>query len=305
MEIHGTCDRLTMMNPVLCPKCEAQTIVIAQKPFCTQCGWNLAAARSAVQNELVGMWVCIAAVGLLALFFTVRNGGEWGMAVSAAFMTCIVLGYYFLSLLPAQKALHAAEKRFDSKIDKEESGEQFRAGPGHLKGVSPDRIFHISKPRSVRIRWHKVADRLVNRAFAGGAALVILSVFFLATTRGDFIRASTAFLAIGFIFLFFLIYRLSQLFKGFHILQNGEVAVGRVLSQERSGEWKQSSKISYEFEDLMGRVTSGTATDITESLYEGMPMVVFYKTEAVEERVVLCETFFGIVIEGANTILDS
>jgi hypothetical protein len=292
-----------MMKPVQCPMCEARTIVVAQKPFCAQCGWNLAAARSAVQSELVGMWVCIAVVGLLALFFTVRKGGEWGMAVSAAFMTCIVLGYYFLSLLPAQKALHAVERRFDSKIDEEESGEEFSAGPGHLKGVSPDWIIHISKPRSVRIRWHKLADRLANRAFAGGAALVIFSVLFLATTRGDFSRASTAFLAIGLIFLFFLGYQLMRSFKGYRLLQNGEVAVGRVLSQERSGEWKQSSKITYEFEDPMGRVNSGTAIDITESLYEGMPMVVFYQTEAVKEHVVLCETFFGI--EGANSILDS
>jgi hypothetical protein len=293
------------MKPVPCPKCEARTLVVAQKPFCSQCGWNLVAARSAVQREVVGMWVCLAVVGLLALFFTVRKGGEWGMAVSAAFMTCIVLGYYFLSLLPAQKTLHAAEKQFDSRIDEEESGEQFSAGSGHVKGVSPDWIFRISKPRSVQIRWHKVADRLVNRAFAGGAALMIFTVFFLATTRGDFLRASRAFLALGLIFLFFLGHRIRRGFKRQHLLQNGEVAAGRVLSQERSGKWKQNSKITYEFEDLMGRVTSGTATDITDSLYEGMPVVVFYQAEAVEEHVVLCETFFGIVVDGTNAILGS
>jgi hypothetical protein len=189
------------------------------------------------------MWVCIAVVGLLALSFTVREGGEWGMAASAAFMTCIVLGYYFFSLLPAQRTLHAAEKRFGSRIDEEESSEQFSAGAAHLKGMSSDWTYGVSKPRSVRMRWRKVADRLVNRAFAGGAAIVIFSVFFLATTRGDFLRASTAFLVIGLIFLFFLGFRIWKGFERHRILQNGEVAVGRVLSQERSGEWKQSSKI--------------------------------------------------------------
>jgi hypothetical protein len=294
-----------MMKQVLCPKCEARTIVAAQKPFCAKCGWNLEAARSAVKGEVVGMWVCIAAVGLLALFFTVRKGGEWGMAVSAAFMTCIVLGYYFLSLLPAQKTLRAAKKRFDSKIDEGKSGEQFGAGPIHQREVPPDWIFHASKPRSLRVRWHKVADRLVNRAFTGGAALAIFSVFFLATTRGDFLRARTAFLAIGLIFLFLLGFRIRQGFKTRRLLQGGEVAIGRVLSQERSGEWKRSSKITYEFEDRMGGVTSAMATDITESLYEGMPVVVFYQAEDVEEHVALCETFFGIVVEGVNSILDS
>ncbi len=293
------------MKPVICPKCEARTIVVAQKPFCAQCHWNLEAARSAVQGEVVGVWVCIAAVGLLALFFTVRKGGEWGMAVSAAFMICIVLGYYFLSLLPAQKTLHAAEERFDSKIDEKERSEQFAAAPGHQIGVSLDSIFRISKPRTVRVRWHKVADRFVNRAFAGGAALVIFSVLFLATTRGDFLRARTAFLAIGLIFLFFLSFRIRKGFKRHGLLQNGEVVIGRVLSQERSGEWKQSSKITYDFEDLMGGVTSDTATDMTESLYEGMPMVVFYEAEDVEKHVVLCETFFGVVVDGKSSVLDS
>jgi hypothetical protein len=134
---------------------------------------------------------------------------------------------------------------------------------------------------------------------------MIFTVFFLATTRGDFLRASRAFLAFGLIFLFFLGHRIRRGFKRQHLLQNGEVAAGRVLSQERSGKWKQNSKITYEFEDLMGRVTSGTATDITDSLYEGMPVVVFYQAEAVEEHVVLCETFFGIVVDGTNAILGS
>ena len=176
MEIHEVCVRLATMKPVLCPKCGAPTNVVAQKPFCAQCSWNLAAARSAVQGEVFGMWVCIAAVSLLALFFTAGKGREWGMAVSAAFMTCIILGYYLLSLLPAQRTLRAAEELFDSKIDEEEHSEGFSTGPGHLRGVSPDWILRISKPRTVRVRWHKVADRLVNRAFAGGAALVIFSV---------------------------------------------------------------------------------------------------------------------------------
>ena len=293
------------MKPVICPKCEARTTVVVQKPFCIQCGWNLEAARSAVQGEVVGMWVCIAAVGFLALFITIRKGGEWGMAVSAAFMTCIVLGYYFLSLLPAQKTLHAAEERFDSKIDEKERSKQFGTGPDHLIGVSPDWIFRISKPRAVRVRWHKVADRFVNRAFAGGAALVIFSVFFLATTRGDFLRASMAFLAIGLAFLFFVGFRIWRGFKRHRLLQNGEVAIGRIISQERSGEWKQSSKITYEFEDLLGGVISGTATDMTESLYERMPVAVFYRAEDAEEHVVLCETFFGVVVEGESSVLDS
>jgi hypothetical protein len=293
------------MKSVLCPKCQAQTILAAQKPFCGQCGWNLAAARSAVQGEVVGMWVCIAAVGLLALFFTVREGGDWGMAVSAGFMTCIALGYYLLSLLPAQRTLHAAEQRFSSKIGEEERREDLGAGPGQLTGVSPSWIFRISKTRAVRVRWRKIADRFVNRAFAVGAALVIFSVFFLATTSGEFLRASTAFLGVGVVFLFFLGFRIWRGFKRHRLLQNGEVAIGRVISQERSGEWEQSSKITYEFEDLMGGVISGTATDMTESLYEGMPVVVFYQAEDVEDHVVLCETFFGVVVEGESSVLDS
>jgi hypothetical protein len=55
----------------------------------------------------------------------------------------------------------------------------------------------------------------------------------------------------------------------------------------------------------MGRVTSGTAIDITESLYEGMPVTVFYRAEDADEHAALCETFFGIVVEGTSTILDS
>jgi hypothetical protein len=144
-----------------------------------------------------------------------------------------------------------------------------------------------------------------NRTLTSGAALVIFSVLFLATTRGDFLRASKSFLLIGLIFLLFLGFRVYKGFKRHRLLRDGEVVIGRVLSQERSGEWRQSSKITYEFEDLMGGVTSDAAADITESLYEGMLVVVFYRAEDVREHVALCETFFGIAVEGEGSVLDS
>jgi hypothetical protein len=74
-----------------------------------------------------------------------------------------------------------------------------------------------------------------NRTFTSGAALVIFSVLFLATTRGDFLRASKSFLLIGLIFLLFLGFRVYKGFKRHRLLRDGEVVIGRVLSQERSG----------------------------------------------------------------------
>jgi hypothetical protein len=55
----------------------------------------------------------------------------------------------------------------------------------------------------------------------------------------------------------------------------------------------------------MGGVTSDAAADITESLYEGMTVAIFYRAEDVREHVALCETFFGTAVEGEGSVLDS
>ena len=38
---------------------------------------------------------------------------------------------------------------------------------------------------------------------------------------------------------------------------------------------------------------------------ERMPVAVFYRAEDAEEHVVLCETFFGVLVEGESSVLDS
>lgn len=180
MEISDGCGRLATMKPVSCPRCEALTILVAQKPFCAHCSWNLEAARSAVRGEAVGVWVCTATVALRDLFFTVRKFGDWGMTASAAFMMCIALGYYFFFVVPAQRSLKAARKQLGSQADDEERSGPPSSGSNKPTGGPPDWFFHISKPRTVRVCWHKARERFMNRAFAVGAGFVIFSVFFLA-----------------------------------------------------------------------------------------------------------------------------
>lgn len=116
--------------------------------------------------------------------------------------------------------------------------------------------------------------------------------------------ANMAFLLIGLVLLFALGLRVRRGFKRYRLVQNGEAVIGRVVSQERSGEWKQSSAITFEFEDLMSRLNSAKVMDITESLYEGMPLAVFYHPENVEECVALCETIFGIDVGNGTSIVD-
>lgn len=78
------------------------------------------------------------------------------------------------------------------------------------------------------------------------------------------------------------------------LLEHGEVAMGRVLSQWRDP--KQGSSIQYEFTDFLGQVHRGMAFDRNDKLYPGMPVPVFYDRDNPERQIPYCATRHEVIL---------
>jgi hypothetical protein len=283
--------------PPTCPKCTARSTVVAQKPFCDHCGWNLANAREALKYERMAVWTCIAVSVLVGLWLLFGYSGGWSAVVAAGGMASIVLGYYFLSIVPAQQTLNAAEDRLGLTTEQSEEHGDLTNKQDTPRPTQPDWSFRTSRPRAVQVDWRKAAKRFGSRALLVGAFSLIFAADFLTMNHNDSRGLFTVLLAIAAAVLMFGGIQMRVGLRKYRLIQSGEVAIGRVLSQTLSGEWKQSSTIAYEFEDRMGSLVSGKAKDIGGSLFEGMSVPVFYSSENSDEHVALCETIFSVAVE--------
>ena len=79
------------------------------------------------------------------------------------------------------------------------------------------------------------------------------------------------------------------------LMAYGEVTLARVVL--RSGD-QSSPAIRYEFEDAQGQKTPGMATDMAQSLYAGMSLIVFFDPQNPRRRVAQCEAFCEVELPG-------
>ncbi len=101
-------------------------------------------------------------------------------------------------------------------------------------------------------------------------------------------------MAAGFIFLLLLpvgMWR-SQV-RECDLLENGEVAIGKIVRQWRND--KSNSSVEYEFSDYQGQTHQGAGFDYSGKLYEGMSVPVFYDRDNPKRQIAYCATMHEIV----------
>lgn len=75
------------------------------------------------------------------------------------------------------------------------------------------------------------------------------------------------------------------------LLESGQVAMGKVL---RQWENRGDSSIRYEFSDYQAQTHGGTGFDYTKTLFEGMPVPIFYDRDNPKRNVAYCATLHEI-----------
>jgi hypothetical protein len=80
------------------------------------------------------------------------------------------------------------------------------------------------------------------------------------------------------------------------LIEAGECAVGRIISQKRVRERRgpSASKIVYSFPVGCGKPMTGQGTDETASYTEGMAVLVFYDPDDTSQNVAYCSTSWRI-----------
>jgi|SRR5579863_1326205 len=287
------------MNSVVCPDCGGPTVVIGEKPFCQRCGWNLVVAKEFARKTRKGAWLTIGFMFFLWLVAARKMGFDWAWLSSCAAMSLIVALYVLFFSLRARRL-------FRGSTAPEQSGPSTASravptpadpSPGSIY-PSNDTLLPVSKlsiPRSVAVDWRKVwslvSENLVALAVALGA--MAISYFF---GKPDHRQNSIAF---SVLLAAYLLYKWATIAqhqrKCGSFLRTGIAVRGKVISQELTGFMKNLSVVTYQFQRSDGEEAVGTSRDLAASLYEDMPVIVFYVPDLKDEQAVACETVFKFI----------
>lgn len=140
-------------------------------------------------------------------------------------------------------------------------------------------ILNLQKPRA--LKWNSAFT--VRAVFAGtglGVAIVLGGLAVALARNGHVVSGVSALALVIVVALFNAAPFLRDLSK-WHLLQQGEVTVGRVVYQfTKTGPWSggsgDTSRIFYAFVDKANRAFVGRGADYSNNIGEGAAVVVFY-----------------------------
>lgn len=79
------------------------------------------------------------------------------------------------------------------------------------------------------------------------------------------------------------------------LLEDGNLALGTVINQERTGRKRTISEITYEFKNSAGEKYQRKLQDHTKSYFSGMAIPIFYDPEDAARSVAICSTYLRVV----------
>jgi len=283
-----------------CPQCGAQTRFGGYEPWCPACGWNreVAAARLRRPSRAIPFFYLISVV-MFGAFFRVWHAPR-------PFTLLIVFVFPAVPLLLFYASLRWSQKRFERDVRDAEAGVR-PAAPPELAPPAPSpaadlRILkEMPRPRPVRMSRRGKINLLVTMITVAAFEFIFLLMAWKRYASGGRLAglSKTDWMWTGFALLLALaplgVWKNLQKQKA--LLESGEIALARVLRRMRD---ESSSTIKYEFEDAQGNKASGMASDMTQSLYEGMSVVVFFDAQNSRRRVAQCECFCEVVLPGVE-----
>jgi hypothetical protein len=280
------------MSSITCPVCGApvslhQLFDRENKPFCTGCGWNVDRAEAALnsrKNMLKFGVLALAAVAFVAVYVARRSHENTIFLLPAAF---VLLGslplWHYLS---ARRRIAAVKSLGFPNIAATRSADE----------STLQLLTSVPRPRRVRVK------------FAGtlGLTLVLVSLILICvvplmlSTWHEYPRDSKNSPLLS---LFFLIAVVAALVvpyllcerRNWPLLRDGEVALGRVLSQQTVHQGRITySQIQFEFRTNSGQLLRNSQKDLTEKVFEDMSIPVFYDALDTSKNIALCATYLRI-----------
>lgn len=285
------------MSSITCPRCGSPVPLhhffdVTNKPFCARCGWNLDHAEAALAGKstiIKFIPIGIAAFGLFA-FLTASRGDMPFLFIAPALFMLIALAPVW-SYYSTRKAIAAAKLTMNPDLA--------------LAQPPPDPSLQIlqSLPRPRRVRY-----RFTGSFAVAAIALVFLTagvfVFLLVLNRVNRPRPSpiqndfTIVFPFLFMIVFFVVLVAVPIFREKRnrpLLRDGEIAFARVTAQQTIRQGKASySKIDYEFQTSSNQIFHNSVRDLTNAVFEGMTIPVFYDAADPSKNTPLCATYLTI-----------
>jgi len=180
----------------------------------------------------------------------------------------------------------------------------FGSAPGPFNDSrAKQQLDALPRPRIVTIAWR---DRIILLI-----VFLFLCLWTILWTRAILeswkSQAGWGAFAVFFLVIFasFWLYELRRELRNRPILANGEIALGRVTSQQDVGGRTRKSKITYEFADPLGRTWNGKGYDSTKAYTESMSLIVFYAPHVPSQNVAFCTTVWRLRSEDGSLISPS
>jgi uncharacterized protein (DUF983 family) len=285
------------MRTVTCPRCGSPVPLrrffsMTNKPFCARCGWNLDRAELALASKstiVKFIPIGIAAVAFFIFFTASRADMPFIFIVPALFLLIALTPVW--SYYSTRKAIAGAKLTADSSL----ALAQLPLDP------SLQMLQSLPRPRRVRFR------------FAGGIAVAAIGVvFMIAGVLIAFLALSRVnrphhpqnqngfamlilFLVMFVVFVVIIIIPLFREKRNLPLLRDGELAFGRVTAQQTIRQGKASySKIDYEFQTSSGQLVQNSTKDLTNAVFEGMTIPVFYDPVNPAKNITPCATYLRI-----------
>ena len=278
-----------------CPECGALAVRVSLKRgynlYCSQCPWNREIARAALLFQIRTSLVVAALGVILAVVVSVEKPSEKGfaramlLAVSGLPLFYVMAGRHQLRKWK-QLSLQSTSHRIGASVLSQTTplrGNDSKGISFHEKGF-PE-LEAIPRPRKLKTTW-KSRGYWVFALL--GVALYTIYAFPIAWrelriphswNENDLILLVLAAMVYGW-FFFFLRNRIRER----QLLADGELATGYVTAQ-RNG--RNMHSIDYRFRRADGAIITARCNDASRSLFEGMPVAVFYDAQDPQRSVPL------------------
>lgn len=282
-----------------CPLCHSQTSLANRVPYCAQCGWNRDKAIATLQAnvKMIPFAFVLFAAFMLVAIVTSRRGIPPVLLILFG-LPILVFAFSIASVrrtlnklraLPAPTSPLAAQSRGSSAAN--------AGAPTFEPSPQDQAILRTSRPRQIHMATYgklSVAFALLAVvAFEVPLGTHLLAVWtrtpsFMSFEPKFWVMAAAAALLL---LIPFWLWRNQA--KECDLLENGEVAMGRVIRQWNSG--RNSSSIEYTFKDFEGHEQKGVGIDYTMKLFEGMAVPVFYDCDNPKRKIAPCSTYHEVV----------
>jgi hypothetical protein len=272
------------MGVVYCRRCQGVTASAAGQAYCPRCGWNCHVAAlqiRSLQRLLPILLLPLLAFGLLVV--ARENNWEPFLYVFLIAVGLCVLGVWWLG-----RSLERVEKV--QPMDPEQLKLARLSDPEKEEEARSQAMLTVGRPRPVRLI---PSGRFYFGVLVAIVVVVELMILHHLLQSADGYSIWDWIAAVGGVALLGVLVAVPlRLHRQKLLVENGEVALGRVTRQWRVG---GNSWIQYEV-TLGGATLKKKSIDAGHRLYAGMRVPIFYDGTDLSRQVPCCAAYYEVVL---------